>query len=239
MAIPDVGAILFDVFGTVVDWRGGIVRAGEALGDERGLRVDWSRFADAWRSRYRPSMDRVREGAIPWTKLDALHRRSLDDVVEELGIRGLDARDRDRLTHAWHELDPWPDVLPGLERLRARYIVAPLSNGHVALLTNMAKRARIPWDLILSAELARRYKPDLEVYTRAADLLDLPPERVLMAAAHADDLRAAARAGLRTAFVHRPLEWGPERAASSRPPDPAEFDLAVRDLVDLADRLGV
>lgn len=228
-------ALAFDVFGTVVDWRGGVTQAGERLGSEKGLDVDWSAFADAWRGRYAPSMDKVRRGELPWTNLDALHRASLDDLLVEFGIEGLTEEEKDHLNKVWHRLDPWPDSVPGLTRLRERYILTPLSNGNVALLTNMAKRAGLPWDLILSAELARHYKPDPETYLMVPALLDLRPEEVMMVAAHTDDLRNAQSHGLRTAYVIRPLEWGSDTEPEE--PDPS-FDLVVGDLVELAEKLG-
>ncbi|MGB3681962.1 MAG: haloacid dehalogenase type II [Rubrobacteraceae bacterium] len=235
MSGPVINALLFDVFGTVVDWRGGVIREGERLGDEEDLDVDWPAFADAWRGEYQPSMQRVRAGEVPWTNLDALHRASLEKLLEEFGVMGLTEEAKDHLNRAWHRLDPWPDSVPGLTRLKRRYIVAPLSNGNVALLTNMAKRAGLPWDLILSAELARHYKPDREAYLASVEFLDLRPEEVAMVAAHPDDLRAAAGAGLRTAYVHRPLEFGP--GLEPEPPAPI-FDYSAADLTDLAGQLG-
>ncbi|WP_254546585.1 haloacid dehalogenase type II [Halomarina pelagica] len=238
MTVPDADALLFDVFGTVVDWRSGVIRDGERLGEEHDLDVDWAAFADAWREAYQPSMDRVRRGEIPWRNLDALHRDSLETLLDRLGVDGLAEDEVDYLTRVWHRLDPWPDAVPGLRRLRTRYLIAPLSNGHVRLLANMAKRAGIPWDLILSAELAGRYKPDEEAYLTAVDLLDLPPERVVMVAAHETDLDAGREAGLRTAYVHRPLEWGPHRADDVDRPDDGEYDVVADDVEDLAGKLG-
>ena len=181
-------------------------------------------------------MDRVRLGKIPWTNIDGLHRMILDDLLEELGIEGLTEGEKVKLTRAWHRLTPWPDAVAGLTRLRERFTIATLSNGNVALLTNMAKNAGLPWDCILSAELARRYKPDPEVYSTAAQLLGLPPERVMMVAAHAFDLKAAQAVGMRAAYVHRPLEFGPDRP----PEDVADeaFDVFADDFEDLADKLG-
>ncbi|MDQ2695237.1 MAG: haloacid dehalogenase type II [Pseudomonadota bacterium] len=231
-----IRALTFDVFGTVVDWRGSIVREGEALAAARGLTVDWGRFADAWRAGYAPAMDRVRHADLPWTRLDPLHRMILDRLLEEFRIAGLTEAEKDHFNRAWHRLAPWPDAVAGLARLRRRYIVATLSNGPVALLVNMARHAGLAWDCILSAELSGHYKPDPQVYRMAVNLLDLPPAQVLMVAAHKDDLRAARREGLRTAFVRRPLEHGPE----GRPdlaPDPA-FDIVADDFHDLAQRLG-
>ena len=217
-----------------MDWRGSIIREGERLGKEKGLDVDWAVFADAWRGRYQPSMQRVRNGEIPWTNLDDLHRASLEELLEEFEIAGLTEEEKAHLNRAWHRLDPWPDSVTGLTRLKRRRIIAPLSNGNVSLLTNMAKRAGLPWDLILSAELARRYKPDREAYLKSVELLGLIPERVMMVAAHPDDLHAAAGVGLRTAYVHRPLEFGP---VVPEPPEPV-FDYSAVDLEDLAEQLG-
>jgi 2-haloacid dehalogenase len=233
--MDDPKALVFDVFGTVVDWRSTIIREGEALGREKNIYVDWGAFADAWRSRYAPSMDRVRRGEIPWTKLDDLHRASLEELLAEFGIEDLSCAEKDHFNRVWHRLDPWPDAVEGLARLRERYIIAPLSNGNVALLTNMARRAGLPWDLILSAELVRHYKPDPETYLMPPLLLDLEPEQVMMVAAHVYDLRSARNNGLRTAYVPRPLEFGP--GVDAEPPDPA-FDPVAGDFVELADRLG-
>jgi len=236
MSVPVADALLFDVFGTVVDWRGGVIRDGRKLGERKGLDVDWPAFADAWRERYQPSLERVRDGEIPWRNLDALHRDSLDDLLDRFDIDDLGEAERDQFNHVWHRLDPWPDSIPGLLRLKSQYLIAPLSNGHVRLLTNMAKRAGIPWDLILSAELAHQYKPDEETYLRAVDLLDLTPDRVMMVAAHETDLDAAREAGLQTAYVHRPLEWGPD--GSTEKPDGNAYDVVADDITDLAARLG-
>ena len=233
--MDDPKALVFDVFGTVVDWRSTIIREGEALGREKNIYVDWGAFADAWRSRYAPSMDRVRRGEIPWTKLDDLHRASLEELLAEFGIEDLSGAEKVHFNRVWHRLDPWPDAVEGLSRLRQRYIIAPLSNGNVALLTNMARRAGLPWDLVLSAELVRHYKPDPETYLMPPLLLDLEPEQVMMVAAHVYDLRSARNNGLRTAYVPRPLEFGP--GVGAEPPDPA-FDLVAGDFVELADRLG-
>ena len=236
MPVPELKAIFFDVFGTVVDWRSGVIRDGEILGTQKEISVDWPAFADAWRGEYAPSMDRVRRGELSWSSLDALHRESLERLLERFGIDGLAEEDKQRLSLAWHRLDPWPDSVGGLSRLRQRYIIAPLSNGNVSLLVDMAKRAGLPWDVILSAELARHYKPDPESYLTAVSLLDLSPRQTMMAAAHSDDLRAAAALGLRTAYIHRPLEWGPQARNTSRP-EASEFDFSVNSVEELADRL--
>lgn len=231
-----VAALAFDVFGTVVDWRSSIVREGEMLSRTKGIQADWARFADRWRAGYGPAMNRVRSGELPWTKLDDLHRMILDEVLVELGIRGLSETEIEHLNRVWHRLAPWPDAVSGLHRLKSRFTIATLSNGNVSLLANMAKNAGLPWDVILSAELFGHYKPDPEVYLGAARLLDLPPGRVMMVAAHRGDLSAAKEVGLRTALVHRPLEYGPDREVDLSPD--SRFDLSVMDFHELADRLG-
>ncbi len=233
--ILSVRALAFDVFGTVVDWRSAVIRDGEELSRKKGLEVDWATFADEWRGRYAPSMDRVRQGEMPWTNLDALHRASLEELLEEFGIEGLAEDEKDYLNKVWHRLDPWPDSVSGLTRLKERYIITTLSNGNVALLTNIAKWAGLPWDLILSAELVHHYKPAPETYLMVSSLLDLRPEQVMLVAAHPSDLRHAQENGLRTAYVPRPLEWGPEGEAEE--PDPL-FDLFAEDFIELAVKLG-
>jgi 2-haloacid dehalogenase len=232
---PPVKALAFDVFGTVVDWRSSIVREGEELGRRKGLSVDWAAFADAWRAEYRPSMERVRRGEVPWTNLDGLHRTTLEALLARFRIEGLDETEKDHLNRVWHRLDPWPDAVEGLTRLRKRHITSTLSNGNISLLVEMAKRASLPWDLVLSAELVRRYKPDPEVYLMVPSLLDLAPEEVMMVAAHPDDLQAAAGAGLATAYVPRPLEFGP--GVETEHPE-ADFDIVAEDFIRLAQRLG-
>ncbi|MFY0989788.1 haloacid dehalogenase type II [Halomonas sp. C05BenzN] len=235
-ALSEVKALAFDVFGTVVDWRSSVIREGEALGARLGLEVDWAAFADAWRGGYAPSMDRVRRGELPWTRLDDLHRMTLDRLLDESGITAaLGEEEKQHLNRAWHRLDPWPDSVAGLTRLRERFVLATLSNGNMSLLVNMAKHAGLPWDCVLSAELAGHYKRDPEVYRMAAHLLDEPPERIMLVAAHQDDLQAAHREGFRTAFVRRPLEHGSD-ATPDLSVDPC-FDLVADDFHDLADRL--
>ena len=236
-ALPSgpVEALTFDVFGTVVDWRSTVIREGRQLGRAKALDVDWPTFADAWRDGYGPAMNRVRSGELPWKTIDELHRLILDGLLEEFGITGLDEAEKDQFNRVWHRLDPWPDAVEGLTRLRSRYIVASLSNGNVALLVNMAKHGGLPWDAVLSAELAGRYKPDREVYLKAAELLGLEPSAVMMVAAHKGDLRAAAKAGLRTAFVPRPRER-PNRQIDLSVD--GEFEVNATDFVDLARKLG-
>jgi 2-haloacid dehalogenase len=231
-----VSALVFDVFGTVVDWRGSLIREGRALGRVKDLEVDWAAFADAWRAGYRPAMDRVRVGELPWMNIDALHRLILDDLLKQFHVRGLREAEKDHLNRAWHRLRPWPDAVRGLKRLKRHFTVATLSNGNVALLNNMAKNAGLPWDLVLSAELFHHYKPDPEAYLGAARLLGLAPREVMLVAAHKDDLFAARKAGLRTAFVRRPLEYGPGIARDLSAE--RKFDLNVDDFLALATRLG-
>jgi len=207
----NVKALLFDVFGTVVDWRTSTIRELSGFGRGRGLDRDWTAFADRWRSLYQPAMEEVRAGRRPWANLDTLHRESLETLLAEFDMRGLAAHEVDHLNRAWHRLDPWPDAVGGLRRLKTRYVIGPLSNGNVALLTNMAKRAGLPWDVILGAEVARAYKPMPECYKRNAEILGLAPAEVMLVAAHNDDLAAAAAVGYRTAFVARPGEHGPHQ----------------------------
>jgi 2-haloacid dehalogenase len=234
--MESVKALVFDVFGTVVDWRSTIIREGRELGKSKRIEVDWARFADSWRAGYAPAMDRVRLGELPWTPLDRLHRTILDTLLDAFQIGNLSEAEKDHLNRVWHRLEPWPDSIGGLTRLRRRYVLATLSNGNVALLVNMAKRAGLPWDCILSAELVKQYKPAPAVYQMSANLLDLPPREVLMVAAHKNDLEAARQSGLRTAFVPRPLEFGPGRNADPGPH--TGFDFVAQDFFDLADQLG-
>lgn len=230
-----VRALAFDVFGTVVDWRGTIIAELQRFGEAHGVQRDWARFADDWRAGYAPAMDRVRRGELPWTTIDVLHRQLLDELLAAADVRGIPEHDVAELNRAWHRLRPWPDAVAGLTRLKARYVITTLSNGNVSLLTNMAKHAGLPWDCVISAELFRHYKPDPEAYLGCAGLLDVAPGELMLVAAHPSDLRAARSAGLRTAYVVRPLEHGPE----GRPPrfEPGEFDVVADDFVDLARRL--
>jgi 2-haloacid dehalogenase len=231
-----VRALAFDVFGTVVDWRGSIIREGELLGAAKGLKVDWPAFADAWRAGYRPSMDRVARGELPWQSIDQLHRMILNGLLEKFGIRTLGEEDIAHLNLVWHRLMPWPDSVAGLNRLRSRYVVSTLSNGNLGLLVEMAKNAGLPWDCVLSGELIQKYKPDPEVYQMAARLLGYERSEVMMVAAHPPDLRAAKAAGLKTAYVPRPLEYGAERRSS--PDKSGDFDVVAADFLDLATKLG-
>ena len=236
LQLVSVKALVFDTFGTVVDWRTSVTQEVEALAKRKGLTVDGAKFADAWRAGYAPAMNRVRTGELPWTKLDALHRMILDKILVDFGIGGLSETETDALSRAWHRLRPWPDAVGGLTRLKKRFIIAPLSNGNISLMTDLAKYSGLPWDCILGAELVRHYKPDREVYQSAADLLDLKPADVMMVAAHSGDLRAAKGVGLRTAFVVRPLEFGP----NGRPDLKADslVDISAQNFNDLASQLG-
>ncbi len=233
-AMHPIRALCFDVFGTVVDWHGSVQaevqRLGLPLGPEGA-----SAFALSWRAGYAPAMQDVRSGALPWTDLDGLHRRILNRLLAERGIV-LDEPTAADLNHVWHRLQPWPDSVAGLLQLKRHYAVTTLSNGHVALLVNMAKHAGLPWDTVLSAELFGHYKPDPEVYLGAAKLLGLPPQQVMMVACHPSDLRAAAACGLRTAYVPRPLERGPGGTMEACTPD--EFDVVASDFIALATQLG-
>jgi 2-haloacid dehalogenase len=231
-----VGALVFDVFGTVVDWRSSVTAEVQELATRKGLTVDGAKFADAWRAGYGPSMNRVRSGELPWTRLDALHRMTLDKILVDFGMTSLSEAEKDALNRAWHRLKPWPDTVAGLTRLKKKFTIAPLSNGNIALMTDLAKHSALPWDCILGAELVRHYKPDREVYQSAADFLALQPGEVMMVAAHLGDLRAAKSVGLKTAFVTRPLEFGtngkPDLTAD------ASVDVSAKDFNDLASQVG-
>jgi len=234
--IAGVKALIFDTFGTVVDWRGSIIEEGNAWGKAKGLTIDWARFADRWRSGYAPAMDRVRKGELPWTKLDDLHRMLLEELLKEFRIEGLSEAEKDQWNRVWHRLKPWPDSVAGLKRLKKKYTIAPCSNGNVALLKDMAKHSGLPWDLILGAELARHYKPDRGAYLTSVSLLGLKPEEVMMCAAHSGDLNAARSFGLRTGFIHRPKEYGPTRQADNA--KPGDFDIVSVNMLDLASKMA-
>ena len=229
-------ALLFDVFGTLVDWRSSIAREAEATLAPRGVAVDWLAFADAWRGQYQPAMDDVRSGRLPFSKLDALHRRNLDVILNTFALDDVDEATRAHLNLAWHRLDAWPDVRPGLDRLRARFRLAPCSNGNISLMIDLARRNGFAWDAILGAELARDYKPKPIVYLAAVEALDCAPDEVMMVAAHPSDLAAAAHVGLRTAFIERPNEFGPGRGDKL---GTATVDHAVTSIPALADALGM
>ena len=234
MATPH--ALLFDVFGTLVDWRTSIAREAEATLATRGAAIDWLAFADAWRGQYQPAMDEVRSGRLPFSKLDALHRRNLDVVLRAFALDDVDEATRAQLNLAWHRLDAWPDVRPGLDRLRPRFRLAPCSNGNISLMIDLARRNQFAWDAILGAELARDYKPKPIVYLAALAALDCAADEVMMVAARPSDLAAAARAGLRTAFIERRDEFGEGRGDKL---GTMAVDHAVTNLTELADALGM
>jgi 2-haloacid dehalogenase len=233
---PSIKAMIFDTFGTVVDWRGSIIEEGAAWGKSKGLSIDWANFADRWRAGYAPAMDKVRKGELPWTKLDDLHRILLEDLLREFHIEGLSEAEKDNWNRVWHRLTPWPDSVAGLTRLKQKFTIAPCSNGNVALMNDMAKHSGLPWDLILGAEVAHHYKPDREAYLTSVDLLGLHPEEVMMCAAHRTDLQAARSFGLRTGFIHRPNEYGPTRRADTA--QPGDFDVVSASMIDLATKMG-
>ena len=229
-------ALLFDVFGTCVDWRSSVIAEGEALGGRLGLEeVDWPALADAWRARYQPQLETVRSGARPWTNLDVLHREALDQVLADFGLDAVPAANRADFNLVWHRLAPWPDTVQGLRLLKRRFVIAPNSNGHIALVLDLSKRAGLPWDAILGAEIARAYKPAPEAYLRNVEAVGLSPSEVMMVAAHNGDLVAAAACGLRTAFVPRPTEHGSGQTSDLRPDH--GVDLAASDFIDLARQL--
>jgi 2-haloacid dehalogenase len=236
MAISDVKALTFDVFGTVVNWRDSIAREAKASLAPKGYDLDWHDFADRWRARYQPAMAKVRNGERPWTRLDDLHRENLIELLPEFGVSGLSAAEIDYLNRAWHRLDGWPDTVEGLTRLKRIYILVTLSNGNVALMVNMAKYAGLPWDAILGAEVAHAYKPQPEAYDRTAAFLDLEPRQCMMVAAHNGDLVAARGRGFHTAFVSRPLEHGPNKTRDVRAEH--DFDIVADSFIDLAAKLG-
>ena len=230
-------AIVFDTFGTVVDWRTSLITELTAFGAQRGISADWTGLVDAWRAAYHPSMDRVRKGELPWTRLDDLHRASLDKLVVDFAVKGLSEADMEHVNRGWHRLHPWPDSVPGLTRLKSRFIIGPLSNGNVSLLLNMAKHSGIPWDMIFGSDLFGHFKPDPETYLGVAKLLDLSPGEVMLAAAHNNDLRAAKACGLMTAFFPRPGEYGPNQKLDYAPD--GTWDYVAKNIEDLATQLGV
>lgn len=232
-----VKALVFDVFGTVVDWRTSLINDLTAWGSARGISADWPALVDAWRQAYMPSMDMVRHHPERgFLKLDKLHRQSLEVLVDKFGIKGLSDDDLHHITLGWHRLHPWADSVSGLTRLKSKYIISPLSNGNVVLLTNMAKFAGLPWDLIMSAELFKHYKPDTETYLGAAELLSLKPAEVMMVAAHNNDLDAAQKCGLKTGFVPRVTEYGPQQNRDFKAD--GEWDVVAEDFNDLAAKMG-
>lgn len=238
-AFADVQALVFDVFGTVVDWRSGVARESAPFIARYAPSADPAAFADAWRRLYSPAMEEIRSGRRPFVRLDLLHRENLEAVLPEFGIdlAAVPPSQLDALNLAWRRLDPWPDTVPGLTRLKRRFIIAPLSNGNIRLMLDMAKRAGLPWDAILGAEIAQAYKPSPEAYLRNVETLMLKPQQVCLVAAHNDDLAAARRCGLRTAFIPRPTEHGPRQTTDLEPQE--DWDMIARDLEDLARQFRV
>jgi 2-haloacid dehalogenase len=238
MAMDGVKALVFDVFGTVVDWRSSIAREGSAFFARHGVEADGLAFADAWRREYQPAMAEVREGRRPFVRLDVLHRENLLRVLPKHGVdpSTLSEAEIDDLNRAWHRLDPWPDTVAGLTRLKTKFFIAPLSNGNIVLMANVAKRAGIPWDAILGSEVSQAFKPQPEAYLRTAEVLAMRPEEVALIAAHNGDLAAARRCGLRTGFVPRPTEHGPGQATDLRAE--SDWDVVAESFVDLAAKLG-
>lgn len=235
-AKANVQALLFDVFGTVVDWRSSIIADLTAFGAGKGLKTDWAAFTDEWRGLYQPAMEEVRSGRRAWTILDALHRESLETLLARHKLTGLSEADKNHVNRTWHRLKPWPDTVEGLKRLKTRYIIGTLSNGNVGLLTRMAKSAGLPWDVVLGAETARAYKPLPAAYLASAALLNLEPSQVMLVAAHNGDLAAAAVAGLRTAFVARPTEYGPHQNVDFKAD--RDWDVVADSFLGVADAMG-
>lgn len=236
MKSPTIKALTFDVFGTVVDWRSSIIHEGRRLNREKGLNIDWAEFADSWRGMYQPSLSQVRNGDRPWANLDQLHRESLETLIHEFGLESLDQPELDHLNRVWHRLAPWPDAVEGLLRMKRKFILATLSNGNIALLVNMARRAGLPWDAVLGAETARCYKPRPQTYLTTATLLGLAPNECMMVAAHNDDLEAARRCGFQTAFVCRPTEYGPGQSKDLE--STRDWQMVANDFIELAAELG-
>jgi len=234
--MTSIRAMFFDVFGTLVDWRTGVAREADRALRPLGYTLDWTRFADAWRAEYQPGMEEVRAGRIPFSKLDVLHRHNLERFIPRFGLTDLSESVRHELTLAWHRLDAWPDVLAALKRLQKKFLLAPVSNGNISLMVDLARRNSFPWDAILGAEIAGDYKPKPRVYLAACEAFDLDPAQCMMVAAHSNDLAAASACGLRTAHIARLGEYGPG-TGERVPAVPADF--AAADLGDLAGKLGV
>jgi 2-haloacid dehalogenase len=236
-AAAGVKVMVFDTFGTVVDWRSVVIAEGQELAKKKGLTVDWPKFADEWRAAYGPSMNKVRTGELPWTKLDRLHRMSLDALLAKYNITSLTEAEKAEFNKVWHRCKPWPDSVAGLTRLKKRYTIAPLSNGNISLITDMAKHGGLPWDCVLGAELVRHYKPDPEVYMSPVEFFDLTPPEVMMVAAHPPDLQVPKRLGLKTAYIHRPYEGG-TAGGGRQMPAAGSFDFIVHDIGELASGVG-
>lgn len=235
--LQEVKVIVFDTFGTVVDWRGSIIRDLGAWGQASGVEADWAHLADLWRGRYEPQKSRVRDGEIPWTNLDDLHLEALRQLLPELGLPGLSENHIQHINRVWHRLDAWPDAVAGLQRLKRKYIIGPLSNANIALLVNMARHANLNWDSIFSAEHFQHYKPHPRTYLGVCQQMALEPHHVMLCAAHNYDLKAASALGLRTAFVARPTEYGPGQTTDLSATAP--WDIVADSIEDVATALGV
>ncbi len=242
MSFENITSVIFDVFGTVVDWRAGVIAGGWALGERKGSSlgvpggVDWEAFTDAWKAAYRPKMDQVNSGERPWAPNDVLQRERLDEIVGEFGLEGLSEQDLDGLNRAWHRLDPWPDAIPGLNRIKAKVPIGAFSNGSFDLLVNMARHSGLPWDFIVSADNFRRYKPDPELYLGTIDLLGGEAGRVMLVAAHNYDLRNARKHGMMTAFVCRPTMFGPDTDQEQEAED--DWDIVTDGIEGVAEAMG-
>jgi 2-haloacid dehalogenase len=235
----NVKACVFDTFGTVVDWRGSVIAEATSWGKVKGLNINWVEFTDRWRLGYGPAMDKVRKGEIPWTNLDDLNRMILEDLLKQYKIEGLSEEEKANWAHVWRRLKPWPDSVEGLGLLKKKHIISPMSNGNVALMTNLAKFGGLPWDVILASDLVKHYKPDREMYLSAPFYLDLKPEEVMMCAAHVPDLQAARRYGLRTGYIYRPNEYGSDPVAVPDKAKPGDFDVVSVSIIDLAQQMGM
>ena len=236
--LRNVKACVFDIFGTVVDWRSSVIAEATDWGKTKGLNINWVEFTDRWRLEYKPTMDKVRKGDIPWTNLDDLQRMILEELLKQYKIEGLSEEEKIDWCHVWRRLKPWPDSVEGLTRLKKKYIISPMSNGNVALLTNLAKFAGLPWDVILGTDLVKHYKPDREMYLSAPFYLDLKPDEVMMCAAHSGDLKAARSYGLRTGFISRPNEFGGGSVDVPDKAKPGDFDVVSESIIDLAQQMG-
>jgi len=236
--LAKVKACVFDVFGTVVDWRSSVIAEATGWGKAKGLNINWVEFADRWRLGYSPAMDKVRKGEIPWTNLDDLQRMILEDLLKQYKIQQLSEEEKVNWAHVWRRLNPCPDSVEGLSRLKKKYIISPMSNGNVALMTYLAKFAGLPWDVILGSDLVKHYKPDREMYLSAPFYLGLKPEEVMMCAAHLSDLQAARRCGLRTGFIYRPNEYGDSSVGVPDKAKPGDFDVVSASIIELAEQMG-
>lgn len=236
MDLSGIQALVFDVFGTVVDWRSNVIAEGEALGRAKGLTVDWAAFANDWRAGYHPGMDRVRRREVPWTTVDVIYRQRLDDLLVKYGISGLTEDEIATFNRVWHRLHPWADSVAGLTRLKKKFVISTLSNGTFLCLVNMAKFGGLPWDCVLTSDNVRHYKPDPETYLMVIEFLGPKPEQVMMVAAHNYDLKSAASHGMRTAFFPRPTEFGPDQTTDLEAE--GDWDVIAEDMEDLADQMG-